>query len=216
MLCPEVLEDRTVLSTLTVLNSLDSGPGSLRQAVLDANGAAGSDTILFAKSVHKITLTSGELAITDDLEIAGPGAKKLTISGNHASRVFDIQGGTDVSIEGLTITAGLADGNAPVYPSTGGGILNLGSLTLDEVVIDGNQAVGDPNVVISASAIFNTLGGALGGGIENFGTLQRHRQHDFQQPGAGSRQRRWFLAAIPLLPRQCPGGRPQQPWRGQH
>ena len=171
VLCPEVLENRTVLSSFTVMNNLDSGPGSLRQAVLDANGTTGSDTILFAKSVHKITLTSGELAITDDLEIVGPGAKKLTISGNHASRVFDVQSGTEATIEGLTITAGLADGSAPVYPSSGGGILNLGSLTLDEVVIDGNQAVGDPNVVIAASAIFNTLGGALGGGIENFGTL---------------------------------------------
>ena len=77
-----------------------------------------------------------------------------------------------MSIEGLTVTAGLADGSAPVYPSSGGGILNLGSLTLDEVVVDGNQAVGDPNVVVAASAIFNSLGGALGGGIENFGTLQ--------------------------------------------
>ena len=76
-----------------------------------------------------------------------------------------------MTIEGLTITAGLADGTAPVYPSSGGGILNLGNLTLDEVVIDGNQAVGDPSVVIAASAIFNSLGGALGGGIENFGTL---------------------------------------------
>jgi hypothetical protein len=143
----------------------------LRQAILDANGTTGSDTILFDKSVHKITLTSGELAITDNLEIAGPGAQNLTISGNHASRVFDVESGAGVSIEGLTITAGMADGSAPVYPSSGGGILNLGNLTLNEVVIDGNQAVGDPKVVIAASAIFNSLGGALGGGIENFGAL---------------------------------------------
>jgi hypothetical protein len=168
---PEALEGRVVLSSFTVTNNLDSSPGSLRQAVLDANSATGSDTILFADSVHKITLTGSELAITDDLEIAGPGDKKLTISGNHASRIFDIQSGADVTIEGLTITAGLADGSAPVYPSCGGGILNLGTLTLDHVVVDGNKAVGDPNVVLAGSAIFNSLGGALGGGIENFGTL---------------------------------------------
>ncbi len=70
---PEALEGRVVLSTLNVTNNLDSGPGSLRQAVLDANSATGPDTILFAGSVHKITLTGGELAITDDLEVAGPG-----------------------------------------------------------------------------------------------------------------------------------------------
>lgn len=168
---PEALEARVVLSSLTVTNGLDSGPGSLRQAVLDANGTTGADTILFAKSVHKITLTSGELAITDDLKIAGPGDRRLTISGNHASRIFDIQSNVNVAIEGLTVTAGLAGGGAPVYPSCGGGILNLGSLTLEHVVVDGNQAVGDPNVIVSGSPIFNSLGGALGGGIENFGTL---------------------------------------------
>ncbi len=96
----------------------------------------------------------------------------MTISGNNASRIFDIQSGVNVTIEGLTVAAGLANGSAPVYPSCGGGILNLGTLTLDQVVVDGNQSVGDPNVVLAASAIFNSLGGALGGGIENFGTLQ--------------------------------------------
>src|SRR5262249_38716911 len=36
----EVLEDRTLPSTFTVLNLADSGAGSLRQAVLDANSPA--------------------------------------------------------------------------------------------------------------------------------------------------------------------------------
>ena len=35
-------------ATFTVTNTADSGPGSLRQAILDANGAAGADTIAFA------------------------------------------------------------------------------------------------------------------------------------------------------------------------
>src|SRR5262245_9416613 len=83
----EPLEDRMVpTTTFTVLNNFDSGAGSLRQAIVDANTAAGTDTIDFAPSVHKITLTSGELAITDSLNILGPGAHKLTLSGNDASR----------------------------------------------------------------------------------------------------------------------------------
>src|SRR5262249_33413289 len=90
----EVLEDRTLPSTYTVLNLADSGPGSLRQAVLDANAHPGPDTIRFAHGLHGIiTLTSGELAITHSLDIEGPGAHQLTVSGNHASRVFDISSG---------------------------------------------------------------------------------------------------------------------------
>jgi hypothetical protein len=46
------LEDRSLPSTFMVTNTLDSGPGSLRQAVLDANGNAGADTIVFAKGVN--------------------------------------------------------------------------------------------------------------------------------------------------------------------
>src|SRR5262245_23811297 len=90
----EALEDRTLPSTFTVINTLDSGPGSLRQAVLDANDPVlhpGPDTIVFAKGVSgTIKLTSGELLITDSVTINGPGANKLSVSGNNASRIFDI------------------------------------------------------------------------------------------------------------------------------
>src|SRR6266849_8957736 len=43
----EVLEDRTLLSTLLVTTTADSGPGSLRQAILNANANPGLDTIDF-------------------------------------------------------------------------------------------------------------------------------------------------------------------------
>ena len=87
----ETLEDRWVPSTLTVTNINDSGAGSLRAAIAIADAAKTSDTIVFASSLNgqTITLTSGELFINFDVTIAGPGFDKLTISGNHASRVFE-------------------------------------------------------------------------------------------------------------------------------
>lgn len=166
------LEDRTVPNTYPVVNGLDSGPGSLRQAVLDANANPGPDTITFAHGVHSITLTTGELAITDGVTVQGPGANKLSVSGNDASRVFDIAGGT-VTISGLTVTRGRADGTAAEEPGAGGGILNQAgaSLTLSGVVVADNRAVGDPNVVLPTNPVFNLAGGATGGGIANFGVL---------------------------------------------
>ena len=63
----ELLEARAVPATFTVLNLTDSGAGSLRQAILDANAALGADVIAFAPAVHgTLTLTSGELSVTDD------------------------------------------------------------------------------------------------------------------------------------------------------
>src|SRR2546429_313473 len=63
----EALEDRTVPSTFMDENLADSGPGSLRQAILDANALAGADLIGFAPAARDgtITLTTGELSITD-------------------------------------------------------------------------------------------------------------------------------------------------------
>jgi hypothetical protein len=114
------LEDRTLPSTYTVTSLADSGPGSLRAAL-----ASGDDTVAFAKGLHgAINLTSGELLVTNSVTINGPGAKKLSVSGNDASRVFELATGLNVTISDLTITHGAA-------PDQGGGILNDGSnLTL--------------------------------------------------------------------------------------
>ena len=75
----EVLEDRTVPSLFTVTNLDDEGPGSLRQAVLDANGNSGADAIDFASGLTgTIGLTGGQLTITDALAIDGPGTRDGT------------------------------------------------------------------------------------------------------------------------------------------
>ena len=78
-------------NTITVTNTADSGPGSLRDAIATA---APGDTINFSvQTPVPITLTSGELLINKNLTISGPGASSLAISGNNASRVFDIGSG---------------------------------------------------------------------------------------------------------------------------
>jgi uncharacterized protein (TIGR03118 family) len=141
------MEDRCLPSTLTVLNANDSGADSLRA---DIAAAHSGDTINFARSLagQTIRLTSGELAISKSLDIEGPGADRLTISGNNASRVFDISGSaTNVKIANLTVADGLATGTTIVGPkgpvTLGGGILNTGAnVTLANVTLVGNQALG--------------------------------------------------------------------------
>ncbi len=130
----EMLEDRCLPSTFTVTNLLDSGPGSLRAAVSAANANPGADGINFA-TTGTIALTSGELDITDSLTITGPGLNTLTVSGNHASRVFGLSGNPTVSIADLTVANGGTSG------SPGGGIYEAGgALTLDRCALTGNVA----------------------------------------------------------------------------
>jgi hypothetical protein len=164
--CLEALEDRRLMSTFAVLNFLDSGAGSLREAIMAANGAPGADVIRFAPAARDgtITLTSGQLSITDDLILDGPGVPRLTISGNDASRVFSVSGSaTDAEIRDLTIANGRATGatvEGPVGPVTmGGALLNTGArVALSHVSMDNNQAVG---AIAQGGAIANLFGATL-------------------------------------------------------
>ena len=155
-------------ATITVTTTADSGPGSLRQAI---QAAAPGDTINFSVT-GAITLTSGELFITKNLNIHGPGATSLAISGDDASRVVRVGPGTTVTITDITIRNGYTYAGAGIEnngalmlinvavrdnnsESSGGGILNYGPLNLTNVTISGNTASGA-----------HPLGG---GGIAHFG-----------------------------------------------
>ncbi len=133
-------------ANLTVTTLEDSGPGSLRQAIAEA---APGYTIDFAVT-GTITLTSGELVITNDLTITGPGATNLTVSGNNASRVFFLNNVT-AAISGLTVSHGRFSEEAR------GAIQNAsGSLTISNCAVIGNVS----------DAFYN-----IGSGISNEGEL---------------------------------------------
>src|SRR5262245_52740058 len=149
----EALEDRTVPSTFLVENLADSGPGSLRQAVLDANAQPGADQIFFTGQAHGTITPGGQLDVTDDLEIRGPGAELVAVSGNDVSRVFEISRGVTAFLAGLTITHGQAE--------DGGGIYNAGALTVDHCTLSANQAVGGEGGHARGGGIFNAAGAVL-------------------------------------------------------
>src|SRR4051812_9659593 len=88
-------------TTIVVTNTNDSGPGSLRQALADANNG---DTIVFAIT-GTIALTTGELLVGTSVTIsATPGS--MAVDGTNNSRVLHISSGTTVTISGLTIEQG--------------------------------------------------------------------------------------------------------------
>src|SRR5512143_3137958 len=123
-------------STITVTNTNDTGAGSLRQAITDANANAGADTIAFnipgadpncdAGGVCTITPSaSGLPAITDALTIDGytqPGAAvntsatgtnavlKIVVSGVNAAFDGFILASNSITIRGLVIGGGFLDG----------------------------------------------------------------------------------------------------------
>src|SRR5438552_479354 len=148
----EVLESRTLLSTYLVTNTGDNGAGSLRQAILDANANLGADVIQFAPGVTgTITLTSGELAITDAVDLQGPGAGVVTVSGNNASLVFRVS--ANATISGLTITRGSS--------SNGGGIYNTGSLTVGHCAFASNTGATFSVLDVDNTLVYETVGSGI-------------------------------------------------------
>ena len=113
----------------TVLNNADSGDGSLRDAIDDANTAGGADTITFAPGLGTIELDS-EITITDAVTITGP----ATISGGDSNRIFYIDAADSVTLSGLTLQDGFASGD-------GGAVAAFDTdLTIQQSSITGSTA----------------------------------------------------------------------------
>jgi hypothetical protein len=151
---------------LFVTTLADSGPGSLREALAEADPGA---TILF-KVTGTIFLTSGELPVTTSVQILGPGSDKLIVDQQTTeSRVFEVSSNVVVTISDLTITGG---NRSFCADCAGGGIRNFGDLTLIRCVITGNisQLAGGgiasrgPLMLMQCS-VSNNFGGGGGGGI---------------------------------------------------
>jgi hypothetical protein len=173
--CLDGLEDRAVPSTITVTSPLDGSPapaGSLRAAITAANASPGSEiNFNLGAGPHTIDLTAGELAITANVQIDGPGASNLIIERSSGTfRVFDISGAgvTKVEISDVTIQNGLVTTTTVPHGAKGGGIYDdSGALSLDGVTMTNNQAVGAAG---TADAPGTNGGDALGGGIYFGGT----------------------------------------------
>jgi hypothetical protein len=187
----EALEDRAVPAkvgltvSLTVSSLADSGPGTLRAAILAADAGSGSAQFTIGFSVTgTIDLQSPLPDLNNHISIQGPGASSLTVDLNpwaaFGSSIISVDSGQTASITGLTILANDVAGGIANYGGmtvsgctisggragslggagySGGGIANYGGMTVSGCTITGNAAIGPD------------MGMGVGGGIYNAGSL---------------------------------------------
>jgi predicted outer membrane repeat protein len=216
-------------------------PGTLRYAVNQANqDAAGgvSATIVFDPArmgAGTITLSQGQLELTPGSgTVTIDGGKRIDVSGNGASRVFQVDAGAQAVLQGLTIEAGRVSGN-------GGAISNQGTLTLDKDGVTGNTAVTGQaaasgagggiynagTLTVTSSTFSNNTSGVAGGAISSGGGLTVTGCEFFANSsgnggaidGAGTvaptrrkRSRPWSSASRPRRPPARCSAFPSPPW----
>ena len=180
-LCCPALTSTAEAGTYTIINNNDSGAGSLRQAVIDANAVAGAHTLSFNGAIGTITLLSALPNLTKDVTFdlsAAVGTVVLTgnSSGsgeqvNFDDGTFNFDGGSSVfTLTGSdTLYVGLF-GTGTLNITNGGAVSNtnsrIGTMGTGTVTVDGANSTwtnsGDLNVGQSGIATLNiTNGGAV-------------------------------------------------------
>ncbi len=141
--------DSSTRSPFVITDLSDSGgPGTLRGAI---DSLVANDLVQFSPSLsgQAITLTNGEIVLDQNVTIDASGLSGgIQINGNHASRIFEVFTNVTATLNSLTVI----NGSAPA----GGGIMNNGTLTLNDCSLAGNAV---------------TSGGGGGGIYNNLGTL---------------------------------------------
>jgi hypothetical protein len=186
----EELESRRVLATFMVTSLADgpvsvpgAAPGTLRQAIYDANHTAGADVIQFDAGLSgtinlsiadDTTFGASALALTSPITIQG-NANGITIARNSAAgemRLFHVFSNGDLTLDSLSLTnwitrgANGATSNGAGTEARGGAIYNEGGLHILASTLYSNQVIGG-NGGSSAGG-----GAGLGGAIySDSGTL---------------------------------------------
>ncbi|MBM81981.1 MAG: hypothetical protein CMJ78_15530, partial [Planctomycetaceae bacterium] len=155
-----------------------SGQRSLRAAINEANALAGPDIINLPAGTYTLTIAgagedsgfTGDLDILDDLTIRGEDAATTIIDGNSLERIFQINPGVTVDISNVTIRGG-----SVLSSEDGGGIRNLGTLTISDSIITGNTTQDDAGGILNSGTLNivrstisnNTAPNGSGGGLRN-------------------------------------------------
>jgi hypothetical protein len=169
----EALEDRTLLNSYMAATAAD-----LINDINLANQAGGTNTItLSAAPSSPYTLTAVDnttdgttglpvIAAGDNLTIVGNGDTigRSTASGTPAFRLLDVAAGATLTLQGLTLTNGLASGSG--VSAQGGAIYSQGALTLNGVTVQNNTARGaDGASPVGGNGVGGTGGDGPGGAI---------------------------------------------------
>lgn len=161
-----------------VSSTSDSGPGSLRSALL---GAEDGTMITFDPSIHGDTIRLiQELQVCSEVTILGPGKDLLAVSGENTTRILRVMPGSDVEMSGISLVNGYTFSG-----QDGGAVLSHGQVKLVACVMKDNYAADDGGalavadttaaIYLDSCIVINNSCGDDGGALYCInGTLEIH------------------------------------------
>jgi len=163
-------------ATYTVTTNADSGAGSLRQAITDANAATGSHTIAFSGAIGTINLLSAlpSITFTPVFDLSGAtGTVSLAGGAMGSSTVVSLDGGAAGGTFTLGTGAGMPGTNELVVGDTGRATLNVtNGATLDNTVTRiGNVSGSTGAVTVDGAGSAWTTSDQINVGYSGTGTL---------------------------------------------
>jgi sugar lactone lactonase YvrE len=179
-----LLHTYVAAAVFVVTNTADTipaSPGSLRQALTNAAGNAGADTINFDPAVfttasHTITVV-GELVVSDAGGVTVDATSLpygVTITGGSAVRLINVAVGGNLTLRGLTLTGG--SGTGATFSGSGGALYNSGTVAVERCTLSGNSATtggairNDGTLTLIQSTLSGNSSPNDGGAIVNFGS----------------------------------------------
>ena len=140
-----------------VTNAASNGAGSFKQAIIDANGSAGHDTIVFnfAVPTTELNLTESLPVITETVTITGPGRTALTVNTAGGPAGLEVTGdAVQLTISGLTFETTAPGANVGI-------VLNEANFIATDLHVRGYPAsglVGDDANVVATDSLFTDNG----------------------------------------------------------
>jgi hypothetical protein len=112
-------------------------------------------------------VTEAEIIIDNDVILDGEG--NLTVDGNEDHRVLSVPEGVTAELHGFAVTGGRSTPSS--YPDAGGGITNLGTLTVTHSTVSGNSdgGIGQHGDGPTLTLTDSTVSGNSGSGIFQLG-----------------------------------------------
>ncbi|HVM61862.1 MAG TPA: choice-of-anchor Q domain-containing protein [Verrucomicrobiae bacterium] len=154
-------------ATITVTNAASFGPGTLDEAIASASDG---DTIVFAVPLPATIVIQGDPEeLSSSVTISGPGADRLTVSGDGTNRIFFVDEGIQATISGLTLSNGVTSvDDLGDVEGGGGAVVNYGTLTISACALKNNLSKGGDGQALGGGGAAGGGGAIINGSIDPF------------------------------------------------